>query len=117
MSIKDNEFLTLFDKDGNQIKKGLIGKDTIGIDGLKKGQKVGAGEYRVSLSEQGSNAVKRMYGVPGFTVGEDATTTTTTTKKTTKKTTTTTTTKPTTTTTTTKPTTTTTTTTTQKPAE
>ena len=99
MSIKDNEFLTLFDKDGNQIKKGLIGKDTIGIDGLKKGQKVGAGEYRVSLSEQGSDAVKRMYGVPGFTVGEDATTTTTTTQKPT--TTTTTTQKPTTTTTTT----------------
>ena len=104
MSIKDNEFLTLFDKDGNQLKEEIAGKDTIGIDGLEKGQKVGAGEYRVSLSEQESNAFKRMYGVPGFTVGED-TTTTTTTKK------------PTTTTTTTKKPTTTTTTTTANPAE
>lgn len=90
MSIKDNEFLTLFDKDGHQIKKEVAGKDTIRIEGLKKGQKVGAGDYRVSLSEQGSDAFKRMYGVPGFTVGEDTTTTTTTTKKSTTTTTTTT---------------------------
>ena len=96
MTIKNDEFLNLFDKTGKKIKTGELGNDTIEIDGLSKGDKVSQGDYTVGIQNEHEDKSHAVFGVPGFSAVAPTTTSTTTTTVA-PTTTTTTTTKPTTT--------------------
>ena len=96
MTIKNDEFLNLFDKTGKKIKTGELGNDTIEIDGLSKGDVVSQGDYTVGIQNEHEDNSHAVFGVPGFSAVAPTTTSTTTTTVA-PTTTTTTTTKPTTT--------------------
>ncbi len=92
MSIKNDEFLNLFDKTGKKIKTGELGNDTIEIDGLSKGDKVSQGDYTVGIQNEHEDKSHAVFGVPGFSAVAPTTTSTTTTTEAPKTTSTTTTT-------------------------
>lgn len=66
MSIKNDEFLNLFDKTGKKIKTGELGNDTIEIDGLSKGDKVSQGDYTVGIQNEHEDNSHVVFGVPDF---------------------------------------------------